>query len=203
MARKEPQVDHAERSSPDDSGKVCGVRLLLVGLRSPINVGMILRVAETYRAPVATLDCDAVLGNATNIATVSDFACGALQRFGFTRLGAFEDLRQWLKGSRLIATTIAKAAVRLPDFTFTSGDVIAFGSEYDGLDERVLSRADSLVTIPMADVWTPKPKSSRPIDPARASPPSNDGRPNLNVAISVGIVCYTAFIGGVRATQGC
>ncbi|MGP9820339.1 TrmH family RNA methyltransferase [Salinarimonas sp. NSM] len=176
---------------------VTGIRILLVGVRSPINTGMILRVAETYEADVALTGADDVLDDPVRLQTIRDFSCGALERRGFTRLAGLEAARAWIGEGRLVATTIAADAVELPAFAFRPGDVIAFGSEYDGLDPAFAAAADVALTIPMPDVFTPKPPTANPIDPGRTAPPSNDGRPNLNVAMSVGIACYAAYCAGV------
>ncbi|WP_029032441.1 TrmH family RNA methyltransferase [Salinarimonas rosea] len=176
---------------------VTGIRILLVGVRSPINTGMILRVAETYEANVALCGADDVLDDPVRMQTIRDFSCGALERRGFTRLSGLEAARAWIGEGRLVATTIAPDAVALPAFRFRPGDVIAFGSEYDGLDPAFAAAADAALTIPMPDVFTPKPPTANPIDPGRTAPPSNDGRPNLNVAMSVGITCYAAYCAGV------
>lgn len=176
---------------------VTGIRVLLVGVRSPINTGMILRVAETYEAPVGICGADDLLDDPARMQTIRDFGCGALERRGFARLAGLDEALRWVGAGRLVATTIAPDAVELPDFTFREGDVVAFGSEYDGLDPAFAARADAALTIPMPDVFTPKPPSRSPIDPGRTTPPANDGRPNLNVAMSVGVVCYTAYCAGV------
>jgi hypothetical protein len=52
-----------------------GIRLLLWDIRSPINFGMLLRVAETYRVAVAAFGPEHALSTTTR-----DFACGALER---------------------------------------------------------------------------------------------------------------------------
>ncbi|WP_372424117.1 TrmH family RNA methyltransferase [Salinarimonas chemoclinalis] len=181
---------------------VTGIRILLVGVRSPINTGMILRVAETYEAEVALTGADDVLDDPARLQTIRDFSCGALERRGFARLAGLDAARAWIGAGRLVATTIAPDAVELPAFAFRPGDVIAFGSEYDGLDPAYAAAADAALTIPMPDVFTPKPPTANPIDPGRTAPPANDGRPNLNVAMSVGITCYAAYCAGVVARGG-
>ncbi len=57
----------------------------------------------------------------------------------------------------------------------------------------------------MAQVWTPKPRSISPIDPARVAPVTRDGEPNLNVAVAGAIICYAAYLQAIAersANQG-
>jgi tRNA G18 (ribose-2'-O)-methylase SpoU len=178
----------ADQIAPPHPSQIgSGIRLLLWDLRSPINFGMLLRVAETYRAPIAAFGTEHSLSP-----TARDFACGALERVGFTQIENVSSLETWQGKSRLVATSIEHGSESLPDFRFLPCDVIALGNEYDGLPAELESRADRKLRIPMADVWTPKPRSSSPIDPIRTAPVARDGSPNLNVAIAGAIICYAA-----------
>src|SRR5215204_4067877 len=49
-----------------------GLELLLYGLQSPINIGMILRVAETYQFRVSIYDRHRVLEDAVKFGTIKD-----------------------------------------------------------------------------------------------------------------------------------
>ena len=178
----------------DPSRNGPGIRLLLWDLQSPINLGMLLRVAETYRVPVGVLGAAQVPSPATR-----DFACGALERAGFAELADAAAALAWRGRGRLIATSIDRGAANLPDFRFEPGDVVALGNEYDGLPAAAETAADCRIVIPMADVWTPKPRSASPIDPARVAPVARDGEPNLNVAIAGAIVCYAAYVQAMTA----
>lgn len=169
--------------------------LLLYELQSPINIGMILRVAETYRVGIAIYGSRSVLESAERMKVVSDFACGALERVGYRRLARPADLEKLGTGARLVATSVEEGTTPLPDFRFRRGDVVVLGNEYDGLPARVLESCKSSLRIPMADVWAPKPQSHNPIDAARAAPVARDGMPNLNVAVAGGIICYQWFRG--------
>jgi tRNA G18 (ribose-2'-O)-methylase SpoU len=82
----------------------------------------------------------------------------------------------------------------LPDYRFQRADVCALGNEYDGLPDEMLARADVVLNVPMPQIWTPKPKSFNPIDATRTKAVARDGQPNLNVAMSAGIICYAAFV---------
>jgi tRNA G18 (ribose-2'-O)-methylase SpoU len=171
--------------------------LLLYGLQSPVNIGMILRVAETYGFRISIYDQHRVLDDSAKLATISDFACGAVTRRGFHAIKNEAELIGMFRGRRLIATSIERTAISLADHRFESGDVYVLGNEYDGLSDDFLGQADLLLTIPMPQVWTPKPKSLKPIDPTRNRAVARDGQPNLNVAISAGIICYAAFADGL------
>ena len=178
-----------------------GLEFLLVGLQSPINIGMVLRVAETYQFRVSIYDPHAVLDDPTKFRTITDFACGAVTRWGFRTIRDAAELGGIVGGRRLVATSIEDKARSLADFQFRRGDLFALGNEYDGLPDDLVTRADAVVTIPMPNVWTPKPKSQNPIDPLRTTTVARDGQPNLNVAMSAGIICYAAFIDRARASD--
>ena len=92
-----------------------------------------------------------------------------------------------------MSTTIESGAQSLPRFAFQLGDVVVLGNEYDGLPEATARLCGARLRIPMADVWTPKPRSSAPIDPARVAAVARDGLPNLNVAMASSIICYQWF----------
>jgi tRNA (cytidine/uridine-2'-O-)-methyltransferase len=182
---------------------VPGLTLLLHNLRSPVNIGMILRVAETYGVAVAISGSTDVLAAGAQQRTISDFACGALERRGFKAIDGLAHIAG-AGHERLLATSIEPAAQPLPQFRFQPGDVVLLGNEYDGLPAEVEARCGATLRIPMADVWTPKPASHQPIDPTRVSPVARDGMPNLNVAIAAGIICYQWFVatGGSPARSG-
>jgi tRNA G18 (ribose-2'-O)-methylase SpoU len=170
------------------------LEFLLYALQSPINIGMILRVAETYRFRVSIYDQFRVLDHPDKLQTIADFSCGALARRGFRCLADAAAVSRMLRGRRLIATSIVPTSCPLPHFSFRSGDLFALGNEYDGLPEAFLSRADAVLHIPMPAGFAPKPKARRPIDPNRVAPVARDGQPNLNVAMTAGILCYAAYV---------
>jgi tRNA G18 (ribose-2'-O)-methylase SpoU len=178
-----------------DETQVVELEFLLYGLQSPINLGMILRVAETYRFRVSIYDRYRVLDDPEKIRTAEDFACGAMTRRGLRRLTDAESLARMLDGRRLIATSIANSNCELPSYAFRPDDLFALGNEYDGLPESIIGRADTVLRVPMPPGWTPKPKARNPIDPDRSGPVARDGQPNLNVAMTAGIICYAAFAG--------
>jgi tRNA G18 (ribose-2'-O)-methylase SpoU len=170
-----------------------GWELLLFGLQSPINIGMILRVAETYQFRVSIFDCHRILDDPEKLGTVEDFACGALERRGFQSVADEAALAQLRHGRCLIATSIERSKESLPSHSFVAGDLFVLGNEYDGLPDDLIASADCVLRVPMPDTWTPKPKARHPIDPSRTAPVARDGKPNLNVAMTAGIICYAAF----------
>jgi tRNA G18 (ribose-2'-O)-methylase SpoU len=173
--------------------------LLLYDLRSPINIGMILRLAETFQLQVSIFDPAHVLRDEARLRTISDFACGALQRRPPRMLAGAVQLRQLRRGVRLIATTIEGKASALPEFEWQNTDVLVLGNEYDGLPADLVASAEARLHIPMPDGYVPKPKSLAPIDPTRVAPVANDAKPNLNVAVAAGILCYTRYMATVSA----
>src|SRR5215475_1637832 len=116
-----------------------GPELLLYALQSPINIGMILRVAESYQFGVSIYDPHAVLAHPGKLATIGDFSCGALARQGFRNVADQAALTEFLRHRRLVATSIERSTVTLPDFRFQRDDLIALGNEYDGLPDEVLA----------------------------------------------------------------
>jgi tRNA(Leu) C34 or U34 (ribose-2'-O)-methylase TrmL len=163
---------------------------LLNDLQSPINIGQCARVAETYGIDLHVNDPRKITESAENSRTISDFSCGAWDRRGCNALdNAQAFMRSYGKG-RLVATCLSPDAVRLPDFQFESNDLIIFGNEYDGLDTQLLELVDEMVYIPLQSACLPKPRSWHPIDPQRHHEVNQNGVPNLNVAITAGIVAY-------------
>jgi tRNA G18 (ribose-2'-O)-methylase SpoU len=178
-----------------------GLEFLLYGLQSPINIGMILRVAETYHAGVAIYDPHGVLDDPDKFNTIKDFSCGAAARRSFRRIGDAAALTRMLAGRRLVSTSIDAGTRALPCHRFGRGDVVALGNEYDGLPDDIIRRADTVLHVPMPFGWTPKPKAMHPIDPARAAPVARDGQPSLNVAMTAAIICYAVFAGGLAGND--
>src|SRR5262245_22583865 len=98
------------------------LQLLLFDLQSAVNVGMILRVAETYKAAVHIFDLHSIFADRDRVKIVSDFACGALEReppHVFADPCELADIRG---SGRLVATTIEADAMPLPEFKWRAGD---------------------------------------------------------------------------------
>jgi tRNA G18 (ribose-2'-O)-methylase SpoU len=169
------------------------LELLLYGLQSPINIGMILRVAEAYQFRVSILDPGGVLDDPQKFQTIKEFACGAVGRRDFRRLERASSLAEIRHGRRVVATLIDPKALTPAECGFQADDLIVLGNEYDGLPSDVVAAADVCLHVPMAPVWMPKEPSHNPIDPTRRAPVARDGQPSLNVAVTAGIVCYSAY----------
>lgn len=187
-----PNLEQLELSTSNGYSTL-GCELLLYALQSPINIGIILRVAEAFQFRVSIFDLHRVLDNEEKLATIRDFSCGALSRRAFDRITDANGLAELRKCRRLIATSITSHAVPLTDFKFAPGDILALGNEYDGLPGHLEADADCLVRVPMPPGWMPKEMSYSPIDPSRTTPVAHDGQPSLNVAVTAGIICYAAF----------
>lgn len=168
-----------------------GPTLLLVDLASPINIGMILRVAESFACPVAIAGSARVLDDPEKMRVVHDFACGALARRGFRHLPLAE-IPAFARTGRFLATTIVPGGLILDEYRSEPSDIVALGNEYDGLPAEVASRADIPLRIPMPDIPVPKPPSFSPIEPGRQTV-ARDGTPNLNVAMAAGIIAFHAY----------
>lgn len=164
---------------------------MLYGLQSPINIGMILRVAESFGADVVVADVHQVLRDSAKLQTISDFACGALQRRPPLII---HDMAQFDRPGRLISTTIDKDSLSLPDLVWQTGDTVILGNEYDGVPEDIHRASDLQLRIPMPAGHFPKPRSVSPIDPTRTTPVSRPGEPSLNVALAAGIIAYSAYL---------
>jgi tRNA G18 (ribose-2'-O)-methylase SpoU len=171
-----------------------GLELLLFSVQSPVNIGMIMRTAEAFCFTLSIFDPHQVLADKEKAKTIEDFACGSLPRRSFVHLADRAAISRRRAGRRLIVTSIMPDARDLRSVQFQRGDIIALGNEYDGMPGELVAEADLLLHIPLPETWIPKPVSWYPIDPSRNSV-SNDGTANLNVAMSAGIICYSAYIG--------
>ena len=168
-----------------------GISLLLHGLQSAINVGAVLRMAESFGIGVDIWDEAGLFADPAKRTRIADFACGAVHRGAF-RLLVDQPMAHGT-AVRQIATCLTDDAVALTDFRFQPGDRIAIGNEYDGLPRTFIAAADVRLRIPMANVWTPKIPSSNPIDPHRPTRDPADGAPVLSAAMAAAIVSYVAF----------
>lgn len=161
---------------------------LLYGLQSPINIGQILRTSEQFGLDVTLYDAHQTF-NEENMKTISDFSCGALKRKTPKFIHDYASFRQAHRG-RVIATCLSPRATVLPDFLFRRDDMILLGNEYDGLPEHIIEDCDDMVYIPLPPAILHKPESFSPIDATRAASVSQNGIPNLSVAMTASILSY-------------
>jgi tRNA G18 (ribose-2'-O)-methylase SpoU len=168
--------------------------LLIYKLQSPINIGMILRIAEIYRRSVLVRDAHGVFERQAAIRTISDFAVGALQRRP-PRMLNDEQVGELVHSTanRLVATTSSAAALDACTFSWRIDDCFILGNEYDGLPAEIEKSASASVRIPMPSGFLPKPKSFDPIDESRTASVANDGEPSLNVATAAAVLCSFAY----------
>ncbi|MET0383317.1 MAG: TrmH family RNA methyltransferase [Burkholderiaceae bacterium] len=170
-------------------GSKSRLHFLLNDLQSPINIGQCLRAAETYGIDLHIHDPRKITADADMLRTISDFSCGAWERRAFRGVnGAAAFLRS--HPGRVVATCLCPTAVRLPAFRFEPDDMVVFGNEYDGLGPDILDLADEKLYVPMPAACLPKPRSGKPIDPSRTHGVQRNGLPNLNVAVTAGIIAY-------------
>lgn len=166
-------------------------RFLLWAVQSSVNIGMILRVAEGFQIAVHIYDPHGIFDNPEKRCSISDFACGALQRMAPPIYVEAAEAQAALAGGRVLVTSIEPGAHDVARFRFRRSDWVLLGNEYDGLPREMA--ADAALHIAMPAGFTPKPLSHSPIDPLRAQGVRNDGKPNLNVAISAGILGHRMY----------
>ncbi|NDE90399.1 MAG: hypothetical protein EB059_04565 [Alphaproteobacteria bacterium] len=175
------------------------VSLLLYDLQSPVNLGQILRVAETFQIPVQVYDPRSILTDANHYPTISDFSCGAYDRLTSARLLNAERLKDTLQSKRIIATALTDKAITLPQYVFQDGDVILLGNEYDGLPQSVMDNAAEKLYIPLPSANLPKPRSFSPIDKTREESVAAEGIPNLSVSMTAAIIAYEIYAQKIKA----
>lgn len=167
--------------------------VVLCGVQSPTNTGLILRTAEIYQGQVMVLDRFHVFENKTSVEKISDFACGAYQRKPPKFLDYLEQTRQ--SGvTRLIAANMSEESIDYNQFDWKPGDAVVVGNEYSGLSEDELSKCDAHVKIPMPPTYVPKPVSASPIDPRGIERIASFGAPSLNVAVAASILLADAYV---------
>jgi len=169
----------------------------LYGLQSAINVGQCLRAAEVFKQRIAIYDAGKILVDHEKIRTISDFACGALQRVPPIDTGPTPC---FMPHQRLVATCLDDDAVRLPDFVFQPDDVIVIGNEYDGVPPHIIQQSHAKLYIPLPAQILPKPLSHSPIDIQRTEHVQHHGMPSLNAAMVVNIISYCLYAQPMRAT---
>jgi 23S rRNA (guanosine2251-2'-O)-methyltransferase len=124
------------------------IHAVLDNVRSAFNTGSIFRTADA--AGIAHLHLCGVTGFPPNHKLFKT-ALGALDYVPWTRyknsLDAVRVLR--LKGIPTIAIETAPHSISLFEFDWPPACAVIFGNEVTGISQEVLSRADSIVSIPM------------------------------------------------------
>ncbi|MDP5220240.1 TrmH family RNA methyltransferase [Ruegeria sp. 2205SS24-7] len=170
--------------------------ILLCGLQSPINIGMILRTAELFGWEVQLCDRFGVMGSSDNVDTIRDFSCGALDRGTLATIAGSFDGLELTKANRLIAASGSPDATPHREMKWRKGDWLLIGNEYDGLPDEARAISNIEIRIPVPNGYFVKPPSNSPIDQIRQLPPSRHGEPSLNASVATGIILASAFDGG-------
>ena len=176
------------------------VEIVLWGIQSPINTGMVMRITELYQLRLGIFDPFGILNHVEKLQTISDFSCGAYTRQGFRNLSGLSDLHPETNSQRVIATSIDDGSISLEDFIFQPGDSIIFGNEYDGVSEELINSADCCLHIPTPKIFLPKYKSFSPIDHHRDHAVAHNGVPSHNVAVSVGIISHAIYLQSLKTS---
>lgn len=176
------------------------MHIVLCGLQSPINIGMILRSAEAYANTVTIVDTFKVLENRTSVETLSDFASGAFQRTPPRVMPDYSEIRS--EGGRLVLATATGRAVPMTRFIWRSDDILLIGNEYSGVPPLLAESAEVSVRIEMPQVFAPKPPSISPIDPSRVSQIENASESALNVAVAASALIIDAHAKEQMAISG-
>lgn len=141
--------------------------LILDGVKDPHNLGACLRSADAAGV-------DAVIvprhGAASLGATVSKVAAGAAESLPFSSVNNIGKVLDWLReyGVTIIGTSDA-AETTVFDVDFTGSVALVMGEEHRGIAERIASRCDQLVSLPMQGTVA-----------------------SLNVSVATGICLYEA-----------
>ncbi len=123
--------------------------VLLVGVSSSTNVGAIARSAAAFGFRSLICDRQSASPWLRRCLRVSMGAMFELSLYHASEQTehVIEQLRQ--RGARLIGAEVSAPHV-YSEFAWSRSDVIVFGSEGSGLDERLLSQLDAAVRIPMS-----------------------------------------------------
>jgi len=171
--------------------------LVMYGLQSPVNIGMILRVCEIYGVDVLFFDYYKVFAEIQSRNIISDFSTGAMDRKSWTIVQCKQELLDKLDDCRIVCANPCQSAKCISSFEWSRSDAVVLGNEYDGLTAEFRSLADAQIRIPMPRGSYLKPTSHYPIDPRRSEAPANDGNPSLNVATTAAILCCFSYCSGM------
>ncbi len=138
---------HLKTFSPEDvvESSSSGPILVIAGVQDPGNLGTILRSAEAFGARGILLGDGTVSAYNSKVVRAS---AGSVFRVRVAKVGlepAMELLRA--KSFRLLATSSHKG-VALPQADLSGATAVFIGNEGAGIDKKLLSQMDELVTIP-------------------------------------------------------
>ena len=139
--------------------------LILDGIQDPHNLGACLRTADAAGVDAVVIPRHGAAGLGP---TVSKVAAGAAEVLPLATVGNLKRVFGWLSeyGVRIVGTS-DKADYSVYDAKFSGAVALAMGREHTGLGEALVSRCDSLVSLPMRGVVS-----------------------SLNVSVATGICLY-------------
>ena len=122
--------------------------LVLDGIQDPHNLGACLRTADAAGVTAVVVPRHGAAGLGP---TVSKVAAGGAETVPFAVVANIGKVLDWLKdyGVTVVGTSDA-ADKTLYDCKFTGPLAFVMGREHSGLRERIASRCDQLVSLPMA-----------------------------------------------------
>jgi TrmH family RNA methyltransferase len=122
-----------------------GSLLVIAGVQDPGNLGTILRSAEAFGAQGVILGDGTVSAYNSKVVRAS---AGSVFRLMVSKVALTEAIPQFrTRGIRMLATSSHKGTP-LPQANLPRQVAIFIGNEGAGLDKRLLSQMDELITIP-------------------------------------------------------
>ncbi len=124
--------------------------LVLDGIEDPHNLGACMRTADAAGVDAVVVPRH---GAASLGPTVSKVAAGAAEQLPFATVGNLNRVLGWLAdyGVRAIGTS-DKADSGLYEADLSGSVALVMGREHTGLSKGIMSRCDTLVSLPMAGV---------------------------------------------------
>jgi len=129
----------------EEGGKV--LLLILDGIQDPHNLGACLRSADAAGVDAVVVPRHGAAGLGP---TVSKVAAGAAESLPFASINNILRVLGWLGeyGVKVVGTTDTGEKT-LYDADLTGSVALVMGQEHDGLEKKIASRCDELVSLPM------------------------------------------------------
>jgi len=122
-----------------------GPLLVIAGVQDPGNLGTILRSGEAFGAKAVLLGDGTVSAYNTKVVRAS---AGSVFRMMVSKVALTEAITQFrTRGIRMLATSSHKG-VPLPEASLLGQVAVFVGNEGAGLDKKLLTQIDELITIP-------------------------------------------------------
>jgi 23S rRNA (guanosine2251-2'-O)-methyltransferase len=134
-----------DKLTGDQPGKI--LLLILDGIQDPHNLGACLRSADAAGVDAVVVPRH---GAARLGPTVSKVAAGAAETLPFVSINNIGKVLAWLGeyGVRVVGTSDS-APKSLYEAQLQGSVALVMGEEYGGLDDKIESRCDDLVSLPM------------------------------------------------------